>query len=88
MKWYGWPFGQAARGEMEAAVMHPMYRAGDGREVAGALDWDGEAWPTLAEARMRLVREMRLGDIAQVEIAEAGRITSRDVPVVYDYRED
>lgn len=88
MKWYGWPFGAAPRGELEAAVMHPMWRTGDGREVARALFWDGEAWPTLAEARMRLVREMRRSDLDPGDIAAAGRITSRDVPVVYDYRED
>lgn len=87
MKWYGWPFGAAPRGELESAVVHPSYRADDGREVATLLGWDGEAWPTLTAARVALLREMRrCGDLDAGDIAEAGRIAARDAPIVYDYR--
>ena len=88
MKWYGWPWAHASRGELQAAILHPSYRREDGREVARLLDWDGEAFSTLSQARHALVSEMRREPCSESDCRLAARITARDVPVVHDYREE
>ena len=86
MKWYGWPRGQAPRGELKAAVVRPRYRRADGREVADLLDWDGEAFTSLADARMALVAEMRRSQCSGPDCLAAALIKAVDVPMVHDYR--